>query len=99
MLWCGLVPRTQNLASVQSRSAASGRSISPNRETSRVLPRFRHVIGNLHTEKVLHVRAEGLFDAQGHFRRQRGLAVQKIGERGAAHLQNLRSLRDAEAEG
>ena len=40
-----------------------------------------------------HVRAERLFDAQGHFRRQRGLAVQKIGERGAAHFQNLRRLR------
>ena len=43
-------------------------------------------------------RAERLFDAQGHFRSQRGLAVQKIGERRAAHLQNLGRLRHAEAE-
>jgi hypothetical protein len=49
-----------------------------------VLPRFRHIVGKLHAEKVVHVRAERVFDAQGHFRRQRGLAVQKIGERGAA---------------
>jgi hypothetical protein len=27
------------------------------------------------------------FSMQGHVRRQRGLAVQKIGERGAAHFQ------------
>src|SRR5262249_20304962 len=39
-----------------------------------------------------------LFDAQGHFRRQRGLAVQKVGKRGAAHFQNLRRLRYVEAE-
>jgi hypothetical protein len=58
-----------------------------------VLSRFRHVIGELHPEKVIHVRAECLFDAQGHFRRQRGLPVQKVGERGAAYFQNLRRLR------
>jgi hypothetical protein len=37
---------------------------------------------------VIHVRTERLFDAQGHFRSQRGLAVQKIGERRAAYFKN-----------
>jgi len=63
-----------------------------------VLSRFRHVVGELHAEKVIHVRAESLLDAQGHFWSQCGLAVEKIGERSAAHLQNLRRLRHGEAE-
>ena len=49
-----------------------------------MLSRFRHVIGELHPEKVIHIRAERLFDAQRHFRCQRGLAVQQVGERGPA---------------
>jgi hypothetical protein len=77
----------------------SGRDVSLDRDVPRELPRFRHVVGKLHAEKVVHVRAERLFDAQGHFRRQRGLAVQKIGKRGAAHFQNLPRLRHVEAEG
>jgi len=77
---------------------ASGRGISLDRDAPCVRSRFRHVIGELHPEKVIHVRAERLFDAQGHFRRQRGLAVQKIGERSAAHFQNLSRLRHGEAE-
>src|SRR5258708_2646887 len=68
------------------------------RDTLCVFSHFRHVVGELHAEKVVHVGAEGLFDAQGHFRRQGGLAVQKVGERGAAYLQNLRCFRHGEAE-
>ena len=30
-----------------------------------MLPRFRHVVGELHAEKVVHVRAERLFEALG----------------------------------
>src|SRR5208283_2489776 len=63
-----------------------------------VLPRFRHVVGELHAEKVIHVGAERLFDAQSHFRRQCGLGEENVGERGAAHLQNLRRLRHAKTE-
>jgi len=37
----------------------------------------------LHAQNVVQVRAERFFDAQGHFRRQRGIVVQKIGEREA----------------
>jgi hypothetical protein len=33
----------------------------------------------LHAEKVIHIRAEPLLDAQSHIRSQRGLAVKKIG--------------------
>jgi hypothetical protein len=77
----------------------SGWDISFDRDVLRVLPCLRHVIGELHAKKMVHVRAEGLFDAQGHFRRQGCLAVQKIGERSAAHLQNVRRLRHVEAEG
>ena len=80
-------------------SLASGRGISFDRNAARVCSRFRHVVGELHSEEVIHVRAEGLFDTQGHFRRQRSLTVQKVGERGATHLQNLRRLRHAETEG
>ena len=42
-----------------------------------MLQRFRHVIGELHPEQMIHIRAKRLFDAQRHFRRQPGLAVQK----------------------
>ena len=58
---------------------------------------FRHVVGELHAEKVVHVRAERLFDAQGHFRRQHGLSAQEVGQRGAAHFQNIRCLRHVDA--
>jgi hypothetical protein len=68
------------------------------REAACVFPRFRHVMGELHAEKMIHVGAEGLFDAQGYLRSQRGLAMQKVGERSATHMQNLRRLRDAQAE-
>jgi hypothetical protein len=50
------------------------------REAACVFPRFRHVMGELHAEKMIHVGAEGLFDAQGYLRSQRGLAMQKVGE-------------------
>jgi len=63
-----------------------------------VLPGPGHVIGELHAQKVVHLRAECFFDAQSHVGRQCGVAVEKIGERGAAHLQNLRGLGHAEAE-
>jgi len=61
-------------------------------------PRFRHVVGELHAQKMVHVRAKCLLDAQGHFRRESGLAAEKVGERGAAHLQNLSRLRHVESE-
>jgi len=64
-----------------------------------MMPRLRHVIGELHAEKVVHVGTERLLDAQCHFRCQRGLGVEKVGERGAAHFQNLRRLRHVKTEG
>ena len=51
-----------------------------------MLRRFRHVVGELHAEQVVHVGAERLFDAESHFRRQCGLAVEQIGERGPAKV-------------
>ena len=48
---------------------------------------------------MLHVGTEGLFDAQGHFRRELGLAVEKVRERGLAHVQDLRRLRDVQGKG
>jgi hypothetical protein len=45
------------------------RGISLDRDAARVRSGFRHIIGELHPEKVVHVRTEGLFDAQSHFRR------------------------------
>jgi hypothetical protein len=51
-----------------------------------VLPRFRHGVSELHVEQVVHVGTERLFDAQSHFRRQCGLAVEQIGERGPAKV-------------
>ena len=44
-----------------------------------MLPRFRNVIGELHSKKVIHIGAECFLDAKGHLRRQRGLAGEKIG--------------------
>jgi molybdopterin-binding protein len=46
---------------------------------------------------MVHVRSKCLFDAQRHFRRQRGLTVQQVGKRGAAHFQDFRRLRHAAA--
>ena len=40
-----------------------------------MFPRFRRVTGKRHTEKAIHVRAERLYDAQGHFRGQSCFAV------------------------
>ena len=48
------------------------------------------MVGELHADEVIHVRAESFFGTQSHFRRQRRLAMKKIGERSAAHFQNLR---------
>ena len=79
--------------------AASGRGISLDCDAPCVRSRFRHVVGELHPEEVIHVWAKRLFDAQGHFRRQRGLAVQKVGQRGAAYFQNLRRPGHREAKG
>ena len=64
----------------------------------RMLPRLRHVIGKLHTKQVVHVRTERFLDAQSHFRRQGRLAVQKIGQGGTTHLQDLRCFGNAQAE-
>src|ERR1039458_3181697 len=60
-------------------------------------PRFRHVVGELHAEKVVHVGTERLFDAQSHFRRQCGLVVEQVGERGAAHLEDSGRLSSEES--
>ena len=60
-------------------AAPSGRNIPLDRDVPRMLPRFGHVVGELHAEKVIHIRAEPLLDAQSHIRSQRGLAVKKIG--------------------
>jgi hypothetical protein len=67
-------------------SAFSSRNISLDVDFARMFPRLRHVLGELHPEQVAHVRPERLFDAQRHFRRQRSLAAEKVGERGPADL-------------
>src|SRR5579864_7262394 len=77
----------------------SGRDIPLDGDFSGMPPRLRHIVRKLHAEKVVHVRAERLFYAQGHLRRERGLAVEKVREGSSANLQNLRRLRDVEAEG
>src|ERR1035441_3387624 len=76
----------------------SGRDIPLDGNAARLLPRFRHVVGELHPQQVIHVRTKGLFDAECHFWRQSGLAAEKVGEGCAPHFQNLRRLRDAEPE-
>ena len=50
-----------------------------------MLASFRNVISELHPEKVVHAGSESLFDAQGHFRRERGLTGEKVRERASAN--------------
>ena len=69
-----------------------GRDIPLDQDVPLARPRFGHVVGELHAQKVVHVRTERLFDAKGHFRRQSGLASQKVGKRGAAYFQKFRRL-------
>jgi len=53
------------------------------------MPRFRQVVGELHAQQqVVHVRTKRLFDAPGHFRRERSLAVEEVGERGAVLIRS-----------
>ena len=42
-----------------------------------MLPRLRDVVGELHAKKVIHVRPECLFDAQGHFGRNAALPFRR----------------------
>lgn len=74
-------------------------NIPINDDVTGVLTRFRHIVGELHAQQMVHLRPKRLFDAQHHFRCERGFAVKKIGERGAADFQNLRRLGYVEAEG
>lgn len=47
------------------------------------------VVPGLHTQKHVHAYAKGLFDAEGHLRRQRGVCVEQVGERRPANAKNL----------
>ena len=53
----------------------------------------------LHVEELLAVRAERLFQADGHVRRQRGVAIEKIGEGGPANAEPARGLFDRHSGG
>jgi len=44
-----------------------------NRNLAPMLPRVRHLIRELHTEKMVHIPAESLFEAQRHFGRDGSL--------------------------
>lgn len=57
-----------------------------------MLPRFGNVVGELHPEEVVHIRAERLFDAERHFRGQGGFAVER------ASFQDSRCRRYVQAE-
>src|ERR1039457_5891443 len=92
---CSIGPRS----AIATGRSPSGRDVPLDGNVSGMLSRYRHVVSELHAEKVVHIGTEGLFDAQGHFRRERRLAVEEVGERGAAHFQNLRRLRHVETEG
>jgi len=93
-----IVALKRHASTVLRRVILSGGDVAPDCEAAGVLAGLGYVVGELHAEKVVHVWAEGFLDAQRHFRRERGLAVQQVGERGAAHFQNLRRLGDGEAE-
>ena len=47
-----------------STAAVSGRNLSLDRDVPRALPCFRHVVGKLNIEIMVHVQTERLFDAQ-----------------------------------
>ena len=51
--------------------------------------RLRDVISKLHAKQVVHGGAECFFNAQGHVGGERGLAVEEVGERGAADFENF----------
>jgi len=57
------------------------------------------VVGELHAEQVVHGGAEGEFDAEGHFGGEGGFAVEEVGERGSADLEDGGGLGDGETEG
>jgi hypothetical protein len=64
-------------------------------EYLRILP---GVVSELHPEEVVHIRAEHPFDAERHFRGEGGFAVEQVGERSVANLQDARRLRYVQAE-
>jgi len=94
---CGRLQRGGTVR--RHRRTRSRRDIPLDGDVSGVLPRLRHVVGELHAQKVVMSGPNAFSMRRGHLRRQRGLAVKKVGERGAAHFQNLRCLRHVEAEG
>lgn len=56
------------------------------------------VVAGLHAQQQIHADAEGLFQAQGHLRRDRGFAVGEVGQRGPSHAQDLGRLGEGEPE-
>jgi hypothetical protein len=59
-------------------TTVSGRHIALDGDVSGMPPRLRYIVSQLHAEKVVHVGAESLFDAQRHFRGERGPAMEKV---------------------
>src|SRR4051794_5565567 len=57
-------------------------------DVSEFLARSRHIVCELHPKKVIHLRAEGPFDAERHFGGERRLAVQEVRKRSPAHFQH-----------
>src|SRR6266853_1786310 len=62
------------------------------------LPHGIAVVPSLHPQQRVHVDTERLFDPQGHFRRERGVAVQQVGQRRAPHFEDFRCVSHRETE-
>jgi hypothetical protein len=56
------------------------------------------VIPRLNVQERLHLHAERLLDPQRHFRRQRRVAVDEVGQGGTPHVEHLRRLAHRQAE-
>ena len=70
------------------------RNVPANGDSSLRLALLRAVGRRLHVEELLAVRPERLFQAHSHVRRQRRVAIEKIGEGRPANAEPVRGLFD-----
>ena len=73
-------------------SGANGllcRDVALHMHAAGMFARLRDVICKLHAKQVVHVGAECFFNAQGHIGGERGLAMEQVGEGGAANFEDF----------